>query len=228
MSSFDRMLGWFPHTRGGCDMLKSVRIAALIAVLTPGAAVAEPIIIIISSQHNLEYARRACSSPLLNAEGIAECKFVGDGRHLGRKLENEVRSRMATNPRCQGADVFRQNHPDYDGKINFNELANQMKQVHWTLFLEYNPGKTTHNWTLFSWTGGDVSGGELVPGGMVEGEGTVSQIGDQICIVVTKRGANIRRHSNLAATQIPVVMVRTIAIWIFGLLASAIIGSLQA
>src|SRR5262249_6457061 len=132
MSSFDRMLGWFPHTREGCDMLKSVLfrlwligswlwISALIAMLTPGAVVAEPIIIIISSQHNL--ARRACSSPLLNAEGIAECKFGGDGRNLGRKLENEVRSRMATNPRCQGVDVFRQNHPDYDGKINFDELA---------------------------------------------------------------------------------------------------------
>ena len=144
MSSFDRMLGWFPHTRGGCDMLKSVLFrlwlmgsAALIAVLTPGAAVAEPIII-ISSQHNLEYARRACSY-VKDAEGIAECKFVGDGRNLGRKLENEVRSGMATNPRCQGVDVFRQNHPDYDGKINFDELADQMKQVHWTLFLEYNP-----------------------------------------------------------------------------------------
>ena len=94
MSSFDRMLGWFPHTRGGCDMLKSVLFrlwlmgsAALIAVLTPGAAVAEPIII-ISSQHNLEYARRACSY-VKDAEGIAECKFVGDGRNLGRKLENE-------------------------------------------------------------------------------------------------------------------------------------------
>src|SRR6516164_2357559 len=102
MSSFDRMLGWFPHTRGGCDMLKSVLFrlwlmgfAALIAVLTPGAAVAEPIIVIISSQHNLECARRACSS-VANPEGIAECKFVGDGRHLGRKLENEVRSGMAT------------------------------------------------------------------------------------------------------------------------------------
>ena len=110
-------------------MLKSVLFrlwlmgfAALIAVLTPGAAVAEPIIVIISSQHNLEYARRACSS-VANPEGIAECKFVGDGRNLGRKLENEVRSRMATNPRCQGVDVFRQNHPDYDGKINFDELA---------------------------------------------------------------------------------------------------------
>src|SRR6516162_8443041 len=79
-------------------------IAALIAMLMPGAAVAEPIIIIISSQHNLEYARRACSS-VANPEGIAECKFAGDGRNLGRKLENEVRSQMATNPRCQGVDV---------------------------------------------------------------------------------------------------------------------------
>ena len=90
-------------------MLKSVLFrlwlmgfAALIAVLTPGAAVAEPIIVIISSQHNLEYARRACSY-VKDAEGIAECKFVGDGRNLGRKLENEVRSGMATNPRCRGS-----------------------------------------------------------------------------------------------------------------------------
>ena len=103
MSSFDRMLGWFPHTRGGCDMLKSVLFrlwlmdfAALIAVLTPGAAVAEPIIVIISSQHNLQYAGRACSSPLLNAEGIAECKFAGDGRKLGRNAALAISARNAT------------------------------------------------------------------------------------------------------------------------------------
>jgi hypothetical protein len=168
-----------------------ILVAIPLVAMSMATSADEPIIVIISSQHNLEYARRACSSPLLNAEGIAECKFAGDGRKLGRKLENEVRSRMATNPRCQSVDVFRQNHPDYDGKINFDELADQMKQVHWTLFLEYNPGQTTHNWTLFPWTGGDVSGGELVPGGMVEGEGTVSQIAEQICTVVTKRGASI-------------------------------------
>ena len=63
--------------------------AALIAMLTPGAAVAEPIIIIIKSLHNLDYARSACSYALANAEEIAECKFAGDGRNLGRKLENE-------------------------------------------------------------------------------------------------------------------------------------------
>jgi len=64
-------------------------IAALIAMLTPGVAVAEPIIIIINSLHNLDYARSACSYALANAEEIAECKFAGDGRNLGRKLENE-------------------------------------------------------------------------------------------------------------------------------------------
>ena len=158
-------------------------IAALIAMLTPGAAVAEPIIIIIISLHNLDYARNACSD-VANAEGIAECKLAGDGR----KLENEVTSRMATSPRCQGVNVFRQNHPGYDG--NFNELADQMKQVHWDLYLDYNPGQTTHNWTLFPKTGG-VSGGELVLNGIVEGEGTVSQIADQICIAVKKQGASI-------------------------------------
>jgi hypothetical protein len=164
-------------------------VTALIAMLTPGAAVAEPIIIIIISQHNLQYAEASCSY-VANAEGIAECKFVGDGRNLGRKLENEVRSRMATNPRCHGVDVFRQNDYKYDGETNFNELADQMKQVHWDLFLEYNPGQTTHNWTLFPKTGG-VSGGELVFSGIVSGEGTMSQITDQVCIVVTKQAANI-------------------------------------
>jgi hypothetical protein len=38
---------------------------------------------------------------------------------------------------------------DYDGKNNITELADQMKQVHWDLFLEYNPGQTIHDWTLF-------------------------------------------------------------------------------
>jgi len=170
---------------------RALWIAALIAMLTPGAAVAEPIIIIIISQHNLQYASGVCSSPWLNAEGIAECKFVGDGRNLGRKLENEVRSRMATNPRCQGVDVFRQDDWHYDGKDNLNELADQKKQVHWQLFLEYNAGQTTHNWTLFPWTGGNEFGGELVRSGIVSGEGTVSQIADQICTVVTKRSANV-------------------------------------
>src|SRR5260221_13163372 len=100
-----------------------------------------------------------------------------------------IRSRMATNPLCQGVDVFRQNDDDYDGKINFDELADQRKQVHWELFLEYNPGQTTHNWTLLPWTGGEWSGGGIVKSGIVEGGGTVARNVGQILLVVRQLGA---------------------------------------
>jgi hypothetical protein len=165
-------------------------LAALVTMLTAEAALAEPIII-ITSPHNLNYAKSVCSI-VENPEGIAECKFFGDGRNLGRKLENEVRSQMATNTRCQGVDVFRLNDDQYDGKNNLIELSDQMKQGHWGLHLDYSPGQTKHYWTLFPYTGGDLFGGKLVDSGVVSGEGTVSQIADQICTVVTKRGANIR------------------------------------
>jgi len=164
---------------------RALWIAALIAMLTPEVALAEPIVI-INSQHNLNYASITCSYPN-NAKGIAECKLFGDGRNLGRRFENEVSSQMATNTRCQGVHVFWLTDHDYDGKINYDELADQMKQAHWELFLEYQPGRTNHNWTLFPYTGGEVP--KLLDSGTVSGEGTVSQIADQICIAVTKRGA---------------------------------------
>src|SRR5262249_20169864 len=103
-------------------MQRALWIATLIAMLTPRSAVAERIIVIIGRQQKLEWVRTACSY-VKNAEGIAECKFfgevIGDVRRLGRKLENEVRSQMATNPRCQGVDVFRLNDYHYDDKANF-------------------------------------------------------------------------------------------------------------
>jgi hypothetical protein len=90
--------------------ISKIWIAALIAMLMPGAALAEQIII-IKSYHNLDYASVACSNTN-NPEGIAECKLFTDGRNLGRRLENEVRSQMAANTRCQGVDVFRLNDRD--------------------------------------------------------------------------------------------------------------------
>jgi hypothetical protein len=173
---------------------RALWIAALIAMLTR-AAFAEPIII-INSPHNLEYGRIACStiqsrSAPDNPEGIAECKHF-DVRNLGRRFENEVRSQMATNTRCQGVDVFRLTDQEFDGKNNISELADQMEQAHWQLFLEYHPGQAKHTWTLFPYTGAEFLPGKFVVSGIVSGEGTASEIADQICIVVTKRGANIR------------------------------------
>jgi hypothetical protein len=91
--------------------------------------------------------------------------------------------------------VFRENHPDFDGKSNSSELATQNAKAHWDLFLDYNPGSETHGWTLFpydaaSWSPLGTGRGKM--GKMVEGEGTTAQIADQICTVVTNKGANIR------------------------------------
>jgi len=130
--------------------------------------------------------------------GLLSVSSQATGDNLGENLRTKLG--LEWRPRCQGVEVFRQNHPAYDDKDNLNELADQMKQVHWTLFLEYNPGQTIHNWTLFPWTGGNEFGGELVKGGMVSGEGSVSRIADQICIVCyeARRKHPSGHHSNLA------------------------------
>jgi hypothetical protein len=46
----------------GVFLMRKALLAGVAALLLGREAVAEPIIVIISSQHNLEYARRACSS----------------------------------------------------------------------------------------------------------------------------------------------------------------------
>src|SRR5262245_59904253 len=112
-----------------------VYVAIVSAAFLPGLAQAAEPTIIVLSPHNLGWAKAACSSALTFAEfgkyypemleGVDECKLVGDGRALGRRLEHEVMSQMAINPQCQGVHVFRLNDPDYDGKSNLSELATQ-------------------------------------------------------------------------------------------------------
>src|SRR5262245_32307913 len=169
-------------------------IATLAAALVSGAASAgpQPIIIVIS-YHNLDYASSACSHTLDVGQlmpndqqiiGAAlECKLVGDARVLGRRLENAVIDQMAINTRCQGVNVFRENHAGYDGKSNYWELEGTRANFHWRLFLDFVPGQKTHGWTLFP-TKGSASAGA-----MIAGEGAPHQIADQICTVATGRGA---------------------------------------
>src|SRR5262245_12497126 len=45
--------------------------------------------------------------------------------------------------------VFREDHPEFDGRSNAAELAPQRAKTHWSLFLDYYPGSETHGWTLF-------------------------------------------------------------------------------
>jgi hypothetical protein len=86
--------------------------------------------------------------------------------------------------------VIRDPHPDYDGGWSATNDANyklREQKPHWDLYIDYIPGKKTYQWTLYPQKPGTWSAR-----GIVDGEGATPQIADQICIVVTGHGANIR------------------------------------
>jgi hypothetical protein len=179
-------------------------------------AQAEPIVFIVS-YHNVDWAKTACEHVLEQApeaqktirelannpygarpadwvydivNGANECKSVGDPRQLGRRLENELIDALAVNTRCAGVTVIRSPHPDYDrGSSDILQTNRDIrnKNDHWDLHLDYNPGHKTYGWTLFPNKAGAHSAGSLV-----SGEGDTPKVADQICIVVTRRGATIR------------------------------------
>ena len=145
------------------------------------------------SQHNLDWAEAACSVLLKDAaqkvahsdaeteQAVIECKQAGNTKALGRALEYQVESKFAVDTRCKGVTVLRTNHPEYDGKYNYDVL--NIQKPHWNLLLDYHPGSKVHSWSLYR--GDDPF--KLV----VQGEGTPAQIADEACIVVIGQGANI-------------------------------------
>ena len=166
--------------------------ATAAAFFTVAVATAEPIIVLLS-QHNLDYAESACSSLMKDAAqnvvagtepGVIECKLETNTRALGRRLELEVEYKFAVNTRCKGVTVLRTNDREFDGKYNDNAIRifNDTSKPHWNLLLDYYPGSKVHSWAL-------QRGDNPFKG--VQGEGTPAQIADEACIVVTGQGANI-------------------------------------
>jgi hypothetical protein len=92
---------------------------------------------------------------------------------------------LALNTRCGGVTVIREPHPDWEHDYwlsVYQEHAKLKKRgPYWDLMLDYTPGINIYGWTLFP-----------EKGRMVNGEGTTPQVADQICTVVTRRGATIR------------------------------------
>ena len=94
------------------------------------------------------------------------------------------------NPRCGGVTVIRDPHPDYDGGWSKTHEANyklRHEKPYWDLHLDYNPGHKEYGWTLFP-----TKPDGAFAGAIVNGEGTTPKVADQICTVVTGRGATIR------------------------------------
>jgi hypothetical protein len=183
--------------------------------LTETAATAEEKpIVILASIHNVDFAEASCSyllnvadvkniTRVLNnpsdfdpkdvkfneqlANGIWECKSVKDRRELGRRLENNVMDQMAVNTRCSDVSAYIEGYDKFDGKFNADAMQAEERGAFWSLMVDYVPGSNVHGWSLFP---ENAVGATSSNGRLISGEGTVSQIAEQVCAVVTGHGAS--------------------------------------
>ena len=58
---------------------------------------------------------------------------------------------------------------------------------YWDLMVDYAPGSQVYSWALFPTARSGRPNGR-----MISGEGAAFQIAEQVCIVVTGRGASVR------------------------------------
>jgi hypothetical protein len=84
--------------------------------------------------------------------------------------------------------VMRDPHPDYDRGSDTAEVRKVGQQsFHWDLHINYDPGSKVYGWSLFP-----TDPGPKMAGPCVSGEGDTAKNADQICVVVTRKGAVIR------------------------------------
>ncbi len=194
-----------------------VLLGCAAVLLTRTAAAEEPKpIVILTSIYNVDLAEASCSH-LLNVadiksitrvlnntsdydpedvkfnkqlfDGISECKSVKDRRELGRRLENGIMDQLAVNTRCSGVSAYIEGYDKFDGKFNVAAMEAEEGNRYWSLMVDYVPGSEVHGWSLFPV---GASGTTPSDGRLISGEGTVFQIAEQVCIVVTRHGGSTR------------------------------------
>jgi hypothetical protein len=170
-------------------MKRGLLASAMLLLVT--AVNAEPIVV-FQSLHDLNYAKNVCeyvqsAAGATNAsnEAKTECALATDPRALGRRLELDVRSSFATNPRCAGVTVVRGWLDRYDPGDGHDYLAT-IANKHWELLLDFTPGSKTHGWSLFRVTANQNIEDRF------SGEGTPDQIANAVCIAMTGKGATVR------------------------------------
>ena len=120
-------------------------------------------------------------------DGISECKSVKDPRELGRRLEDSIMDQFAVNTRCGGVAAYIEGYDKFDGKFNAVAMQAEERNDYWGLMVDYAPGSKVYSWALFPTARSGRPNGR-----MISGEGAASQIAEQVCIVVTGRGAGVR------------------------------------
>jgi hypothetical protein len=149
-------------------------------------------IVIIDSRHTLASAEAGCAL-YPGPAAVALCHSVADPRRLGRDLENKIVSQFAVTPQCRGVAIALLLDPSYDGA--FSQAAIDLIQKdYWSLHVDYAPVGERYGWTLFPQTVAPTASASIASAKprTVNGEGTVAQIAQQVCVAVTGRGAGIR------------------------------------
>jgi len=106
---------------------------------------------------------------------------VKDRRELGRRLENNIMDQLIVNTRCAGVSAYIEGYDKFDGKLNAAAMQAEERGAFWSLMVDYAPGSEVYGWSLFP----ENANGDTPNGRMISGAGTVSQIAEQVCIVVT-------------------------------------------
>jgi hypothetical protein len=177
-------------------------------------------IVILKSQHNLDFTQKACDTllqftdvdavtrllkaapendPSVTAnkqimQGLAECKSVNDSRELARRVEKEVADGIAANPVCVGTAAYIEGHDKYDGKLSEAAMQAEKNGEYWLLLIDYTPGTEIAAWSLFP---EHVRDAPLLSSGRLVGEGTAAQIVEQVCSVVKRSLTIWRRRGTL-------------------------------
>jgi len=179
-----------------------MRAAAVLfgfCLILPSCAKAEETIIIFDDWWSVDYAKGLCNEAkhwmdrigdglhAARCEEIVNCTFYlpissacGEGDIAGEvhSYDDELTSRMASNPRCEGISILQYGGPKTSvGKA----VSDAMKTPHWTLSFNYVPGAKTQKWDMI----------HSITGVYAKGEGDPNEIATNVCIAARGRGANI-------------------------------------
>jgi hypothetical protein len=171
------------------------RAGALAGLLLMGGGFSAALaasVVIIDSRHTLSSAEAGCAL-YPDPTAVAVCHSVDDPRKLGRDLENKIVSQFAVTPQCRGVAIALLLDPKFDGA--FSQAAIDLIQKdYWSLHVDYAPVGERYGWTLFPQTLAPAASATVVPpkARTVNGEGTVAQIAQQVCVAVTGRGGGFR------------------------------------
>jgi hypothetical protein len=175
-----------------------IATTGLILTLCSSANAADPLV--IDSLWNVDFAKEHCeknkqwlrenrsqinqfgcdavtSCPELMPSAI-ECQTDGAAERDVTHFENEIMTRLASNPLCSGVEVVRYEGPKTPVSDKLNEISSNPR--HWALMLNFMPGVEKQYWGM---SGPNTNA--------PEGQGNASEIADSVCTIVGGHGAKI-------------------------------------